>query len=171
MNEKELLEFCKEFFLVGSDGLYYKKWRRGLPKSCVGKRAGNDHHSGYKYIKINNKLYSEHRLVWLMHFGSSPDGEIDHIDGVKKHNNIGNLRKSTRGENCANRDGWSASGLKGVYPQKRGKPWIAQLTVDSETVRLGSFSTKEEAAIAYDIAAIKYKGEYAKLNYPKENYT
>lgn len=170
MNDKDLLSLCEEFFYIGDEGLHCKIWRKGLPKSCVGNRAGNEHHSGYKYIKIRGKLYAEHRLVWLMVNGAMPDGELDHKDGNKHMNYIGNLRKVTRRGNCANRNGWSASGFKGVYTQQRGKPWCVHLTVDGSTVRIGSFNTKEEAARAYDIAALKYNCEHAKLNFDRENY-
>lgn len=105
-----------------------------------------------------------------MHYGNLPDLEIDHINGKKQDSRIENMRLSDRGENCSNRKGWSKSGFKGVYPNQRGRPWHAKITVDKETILLGRFDTKEDAAIAYDKAALLYKGEYSKLNYPKENY-
>jgi hypothetical protein len=168
MRDEELLAICQEFYSLGEDGIYLKKWRRGFPRSAVGNRVGNTHHSGYKYVKINNKLYGEHRLVWLMIHGVFPDGELDHEDGDCCNNTISNLRLATRGRNCANRNGWSESGYKGVYPTKRGKPWQAQITVDKKSILLGRYDNKEDAARAYDIAALKYKGEFAKINFTGE---
>lgn len=169
LGDEELLALCQEFFTLGVDGLYYKIWRKGLPKSCIGKRAGNDHHSGYKYVKIKGFLYSEHRLVWLMVYGESPNGEIDHKDLDKSNNNVENMRDSSRSENCSNRNGWSASGYKGVYPNERGKPWFSKIAVDGSNIHLGSFNCPIVAAKAYDKAALKYKGEFAKLNFKQEN--
>lgn len=168
MREDELLSICQEFFSLGKNGIYLSKWKKGYPKSAVGSRVGNDHHSGYKYVKIKGKLYAEHRLVWLMVHGAFPEGELDHEDTDATNNCITNLRIASRGKNCSNRTGWSASGFKGVYPTKRGKPWQSQITVDKQTILLGTYNTKEEAAKAYDIAALKYKGEFAKLNFTGE---
>jgi hypothetical protein len=44
-----------------------------------------------------------------------------------------------------------ASGFYGVYPNR--KRWQAQITYDSKKHSLGSFDTKQEAALAYDRAA------------------
>lgn len=170
MDSSELLPFCLEYYEVRDSGLYFKKWRRGLPSDIIGKRAGNSHHSGYKYLKIKNKLYAEHRIVWLMVYGEFPSGELDHKDLDKENNSIDNLRESDRGGNCSNRDGWGASGYKGVTANKRGKPWLAYIRKDGRVKRLGNFDCPVEAARAYDREALKLHGEFAKTNFNKEDY-
>ncbi len=41
-----------------------------------------------------------HRVVWMFFYGSIPEKmEINHIDGIKQHNSIGNLELVTRKEN------------------------------------------------------------------------
>lgn len=170
MQEKELLDLCNKYFSIGNDGLYYKIWRRGLKSDCVGTRAGNNHNSGYCFIKIKGKLYAEHRLVWLMVNGSFPESELDHKDLDKRNNSIDNLREAGRGGNCSNRDGWGASGYKGVTLNKRGKPWLAYIRKDGKVTRLGNFDCPIDAAKAYDKAAIEMHGEFAKTNFPKETY-
>ena len=44
--------------------------------------------------------------------------------------------------------------------------WTAVIRVIGKLIRLGVFATQEEAARAYDAAAIQYNGEFARLNFP-----
>jgi hypothetical protein len=55
-----------------------------------------------------------------------------------------------------------ASGFYGVYAN--GKRWQATITYDSKQHHLGTFDTKQEAALAYDRAA-RQCGEDGPLNY------
>lgn len=43
--------------------------------------------------------------------------------------------------------------------------WLARIKTDSENKKLGYFKTPEEAAMAYDLAAIAYHGEFANINF------
>ncbi len=56
----------------------------------------------------------------------------------------------------------SKSGFRGVY--KADKGYRARICVDGHNVHLGHFMNKEEAAQAYNEAAIKRYGEFARLN-------
>lgn len=164
-SEQDLLEEFKRIFEIGEGGLVYKIWRRGLKSDCVGKRAGSHHDSGYCFVKVKGFLYAEHRVVWAIHTGKPADFEIDHEDGDKRNNVPSNLRQATRGDNNSNRGCWSQSGYKGVYPNKRGKPWNAKITVDKVVVDLGNYNSAEDAARAYDEAAVQHKGKFAKTNF------
>lgn len=53
--------------------------------------------------------------------------------------------------------------FKGVYPTKGGK-WYAQIKVNGFATRLGTFDTKEQAALAYNDAARAAYGNQAVLN-------
>ena len=46
------------------------------------------------------------------------------------------------------------------------RPWQARIHVKHKPIFLGYFSTIEEAAMAYDEAARKYFGDFARLNFP-----
>ena len=62
----------------------------------------------------------------------------------------------------------TGSGFVGVYfaPKNENsvKVWRALITVDKKSIQLGRYETKEEAARAYNAAAIKYRGENTYLN-------
>lgn len=92
---------------------------------------------------------------------------VDHINGNGLDNQKANLRISTRSQNGANRktNFNSKTGYKGVitHPSYKNK-YLAVIKVNGKQHRLGAFLTKEEAATAYNKAAIDIYGNYAQLN-------
>lgn len=91
------------------------------------------------------------------------DMEVDHLDHNGLNNQKNNLRICTHKQNMQNKN---SSGYKGVRI-KKGKYISAVIKVDYVSIYIGRFRTIKAAAIAYDKAAIKYFGEFAKLNFPK----
>ncbi len=91
---------------------------------------------------------------------------VDHQDHDGLNNRRSNLRDGTRG-NCRNQRPFlnASSVYKGVHWDSWNKRWRASISPDGVTVRLGSFTDEEEAARAYDAAAIRLFGEYACLNF------
>lgn len=88
---------------------------------------------------------------------------IDHADGNTLNNMKANLRICTHSQNCANRRIYSKSKYKGIKLNKNGK-WSAQIGVNGKIIWLGTFNSDINAAIAYNDAAIKFHGEFARLN-------
>ena len=93
---------------------------------------------------------------------------VDHINGNGLDNRKRNLRICTQFQNMKNtlkRPG-KTSKYKGVYWRKERGKWQARITFQNKRIRLGHFEDESEAARAYDGAAKKYFGEFAKLNFP-----
>ena len=111
------------------------------------------------------KVVCMHREV-----AHTPDGLFcDHINGRTLDNRKKNLRSATRSQNVWNSKKTSRSGYskyKGVTFRKRSKRWVSMIGVNSRQIFLGSFEDEIRAAKAYDKAAKKHFGEFAKLNFP-----
>lgn len=93
--------------------------------------------------------------------------EIDHCDGNGLNNQQYNLRVATDSQNHGNeRPGTGGtSRFKGVYWDRHRQKWQAAVKVDRKKHYLGRFEDEEDAARAYDAAALEAWGEYAWLNF------
>lgn len=104
-----------------------------------------------------------HRLII-----NAPNGlQVDHKDGNGLNNTRVNLRLATHSQNQHNRgkSRINKSGYKGVSWDKSKGKWYATIYINSKQINLGRYQTPEMAAIAYDEAARKYHGEFAKTNF------
>ncbi len=102
-----------------------------------------------------------HRLI----MNTPPGMDTDHINGNSLDNRRCNLRVCTHAENLRNKAKTKGtSKYKGVHWHKADNKWRAQIGVDWGKLHLGNFHTEEEAALAYNEAALKHFGEFARLN-------
>jgi hypothetical protein len=130
--------------------LQYYKWYLQTSRSkkyaittiCVGKKRS---------------CMSMHTLL----LPKQPFQVVDHINGNGLDNRRENLRRATPAQNATNRK--HGKSYRGVCLME-GKYYYASICSNRKTYHLGSFKTPEEAAKAYNEAAVKFHGEFARLN-------
>jgi hypothetical protein len=98
---------------------------------------------------------------------------VDHRNGDGLDNRRENLRLATHSQNTCNSQIYKKRGsskFRGVQFRKKKGRWVGIIYHNKKLIWLGYFDSEIEAARAYDRAAIKYHGEFARLNFPRENY-
>lgn len=97
--------------------------------------------------------------------GKSQGLEIDHRDGNRLNNQRENLRFCNHSQNMQNRKAFNKSGLKGVSETYLNiYKYKAHIKVNKKVIYIGKFKTALKAARAYNIYALKYFGEFSRLN-------
>ena len=126
--------------------------RRGCRKNSV---AGCKMKHGYVAIRLDNKLFTAHRLAWLYVNGAWPKAQIDHVNRDRADNRVANLREVTNAENAQNKkSSRNKSGFAGV--RKENRKWLAEIKVNYKPIRIGLFETPEAAHRAYVAAKRKF---------------
>lgn len=106
-----------------------------------------------------------HRLI----AGAGSGEQVDHINGDKLDNRTANLRIATHSENGSNRGPdrrrlGTSSDYKGVHWDKKRERWVVNIHANGHTRYLGRFTDENNAARAYNAAAVEQWGEFARLN-------
>lgn len=111
---------------------------------------------------VNGKRVSAiilmHREVAIMS-GLPKAREYDHRDRNGLNNQRDNIRACSRSQNCANRNGWGISGVKGVSFHNGN--WRSRIRFNGKEIYLGGFKNPSDAHRAYYTAAVKLFGEFA----------
>lgn len=126
------------------------------------RQKGSYYAKGYTGCKDGKDVISSMARFIL----DAPKGMVvDHINRNTLDNRKCNLRICTHSGNMKNKGHYKSnkSGYRGVI--KSLNKWVAQIKDNKERHYLGTFETKEEAALAYDQAAMKFNGQYATLNF------
>ena len=135
---------------------------RWHPRFC-GKRD-----EGYSRPARKTSVAEGRKSAYLVHhILRAPAGfEVDHINGDPWDNRRANLRICTHAENMRNKR--QQRGRKNQYKgvSKNGRRHSAAITIGGRRLHIGQFDTAEEAARAYDAAALLHHGEFARPNFP-----
>ena len=128
----------------------------------------------YTAIGICGRLFKFHRIIAEVFLnGGKPltaTQQVDHIqraDGSHAQDRLSNLRIVSSSQNKINQSirSTNTSGYKGVTLRKTSGKWQAEIMSQGRRKFLGSFTTPEAAALAYDLAAKNLHGEFANLNF------
>jgi len=116
--------------------------------------------------KRKQKKIQMHRLL----LDCPADMQVDHENMNGMDNRKSNLRICTPDQNAQHRDISIAnkSGYKGVHFESGRRKCRASIRENKKQKSLGYFDSPIDAAKAYNEAAIKYYGKFAKLNIIKE---
>lgn len=131
----------------------------------VGKYRWHESSNGYV---MNSPAGLLHRFI----MNAPEDKVIDHINHNPLDNRKSNLRICTQAENGKNLSISirNSTGYKGVYFDNGTKKYRARIGIDYGKKSLGYYHTAEEAAIAYDKAAIMLYNGFGYTNFPLDNY-
>jgi hypothetical protein len=90
---------------------------------------------------------------------------VDHINHDTLDNRRSNLRVTTAQQNTFNSlPSNGTSKYKGVSWHRQISKWVGTIHIDRKKIHIGCFEQEDDAAIAYDAAAIQLYGDYAWLN-------
>lgn len=125
---------------------------------------------GYAKQQRGDIRISMHCL--LLGIADSTEVQGDHQFGNTLDNRLSRLRKATPQQNAQNRKllCTNTSGFRGVAYVAVRRKWCASIVVGGRRILIGYFDTKVRAARARDVAAIKYHGDFARLNFPLRKY-
>ena len=99
-------------------------------------------------------------------------GRIDHISRNGLDNRKQNLRVATLSQNNANKckiNKDTTSIYKGVTKRTPTR-WESSIKCNHKYYYLGTFNNEIEAAVAYDRKALELFKEFARTNFPRDNY-
>lgn len=166
------LEFLDELFEVDEtspSGL--RRIKTVGSRARKGEIAGTNLQGYWRVqIRYNNEnfKYLAHRLVYAMSTRKNIDNVlIDHIDGINKQNILNNFREASHAENMRNRSKSKTrctSKYLGVHWCSCSGKWKATLRNNQRKITLGRYESEEEAALAYNRAALVHHKDFANLN-------
>jgi hypothetical protein len=153
-------EMLHKLFRYENGILYWKT--KHSKKVLIGNMAGGLKPNGYVQVRINNKKYLAHRLIFLMHHGYVPD-VLDHIDCNPSNNKIENLRPATSSTNLMNRRKQrnNSSGIKNVHWSKKYNKWVVRIGLNKKVIHICYCQDIELAELASIEARNLFHKEFA----------
>ncbi len=153
MDKRELLKKIMKHFRYDRENgqlIWIDHWCRCKNK-FLGNVAGSidrSAHCVYRRVKLMDKSYRIHKLIWLIEKNQWTD-HIDHINGNGLDNRIINLRSVNHRQNHQNKKCHRNGHVLGTHRRKDTGRWQSQIYIEGVIHRLGQYDTAKEAHNAY----------------------
>ena len=136
-----------------SDNPLYKRFYT-IKNRCYNPNSPDSKHYLKRGITVCEEWISDWRVFekWALSNGFKSNLEIDRIDNDKGYSpdNCRWVERAVNVRNTRKLKSTNSSGSRGVVWHITNKKYCASIQVDGVKIHLGSFDTKEEAAIEYD---------------------
>jgi len=158
LEEKLTSDYLNEIFRYDEETgkIYHKRKQPGIQ---YGGEAGCA--KKYRSVKINQRLYRVHRVIWCMVYGSFPKDCLDHINGDKHDNRLSNLRAATRSQNSMNQPAkQSNTGYRNVSYKESKKSYAVSFSIKGKRHRWYRVKLSDAIKLAEEKRA-EIQGDFA----------
>jgi hypothetical protein len=156
-------DFAKHFKVEGGNLVRLIDARR----TKAGQIVGSPNNEGYLKFGHKSKVYSVHRVIYLLTHKEDPEC-VDHINGNVADNRPENLRAAVIQTNAYNQklSKINTSGCKGVHHLKDGNGYQASIKYNRKRKFLGTFKSLEDAKEFIELAREMVHGQFANHGVP-----
>jgi hypothetical protein len=112
--------------------------------------AGTINKAGYRQVKIAQKIYYVHRIIFLYVLGKWPEKTVDHLNQIKDDNRWENLRDVPFNLNCRNRAMQSnnTTGYTGIFFNYTRMKYTVRAQVNKKEYHGGFYDDLDSAVDA-----------------------
>lgn len=142
----------EKFYADASGKLFYKVDSGIWGRIKAGTVAGGIRPDGYLEVRLKQRLFLVHHVIWALNHGAWPQGLMDHINGNRTDNRIQNLRDVCDRVNAENKHAHQSNNklrLLGVTYRRNRNTYTAKINVCGKCHYLGEFKLPEQAHKAY----------------------
>lgn len=140
-------------------------WAQVTPRRAK-RAAGHVTPGGYRRVILgdDDDRFMVHRVIWKLVTGQEPPEFIDHIDGNRLNNAWANLRAADAVTNARNVSVHKRNklGVKGVSVCSTTGKFAAYIRENGKNRLLGRYSSVQDAARSYSVAASETFGVFAR---------
>ena len=176
MNIRKISPYGREMEISDYGDVWRGEFTSLKGRHCPRKQLAQNNQKGYLsvgFTKASGEYcrMSVHRLVAEAFIDDfHPDLWVDHINGIRDDNRASNLRMVTPQQNHRGRyrkiQG-ASSRYRGVTWERSRRKWKASIYINKRSINLGSFEDEQQAALAFDRAAILGGFLRESLNFPR----